>query len=171
VSERYEFIDAEYAGAANAGEDAPTIGQMCTWLDVSRSGLYEWRGRPASPTACRREELKLKTAALFDSFDGTYGYRRLHRELVRGGERVGAELVRKLVRELGLVPCQPRTVQGHHHPRRRAGGHPRPGAPRLHRRNARDQAGRRHHLMGQPGCRCLNLDRLAGRVHVEPLAG
>jgi hypothetical protein len=27
------------------------------------------------------------------------------------------------------------------------------------------------YLIGQPGCRCLNLDRVAGRVQVEPLAG
>jgi putative transposase len=40
--------------------------------------------------------------------DGTYGYRRLHQKLVRGGEQAGPELVRELMRELGLVACQPR---------------------------------------------------------------
>jgi transposase InsO family protein len=103
VSDKYEFIDAEYADGS-----APAIGQMCGWLGVSRSGFYDWRARPTSATAARRELLKIKIAALFDSFDGTYGYRRLHAELLRGREQVGAELVRRLMRELGLIACQPR---------------------------------------------------------------
>jgi len=65
-----------------------------------------------SATAQRRQLLKIKIQALFGACDGTYGYRRLHQQLVRGGERVGPELVRELMRELmrelGLVACQPR---------------------------------------------------------------
>jgi hypothetical protein len=71
---------------------------MCRWLQVSRSGYYEWLHRPASATARRRELLKVKIQALFDACDGSYGYRRLHAELVCGGERVGPELVRVLTR-------------------------------------------------------------------------
>lgn len=117
MSERYEFIDAEYEYNDNAG--APTIGRMCRWLSVSRSGYYEWRARPVSVTAQRRAELTIKIGVLFDSFDQTYGYRRIHAELVRGGEQVGPELVRRLMRELDLYPCQPRpyrttTVRGDH---------------------------------------------------------
>jgi putative transposase len=109
VSEKYEFIDAEYAdNRAAAAADAPTIVQMCAWLAVSKSGFYEWRGRPASATAQRRDLLKVKIKALFDASDGTYGYRRIHAQLERGGEAAGAELVRRLMRDLGLVACQPR---------------------------------------------------------------
>jgi putative transposase len=109
VSDKYEFIDAEYAESITAaGGPAPTIIQMCGWLGVSRSGFYEWRSRPTSATAERRELLKIMIKALFDFFDGTYGYRRIHAELLRGGEQVGEELVRRLMRELGLVACQPR---------------------------------------------------------------
>jgi transposase InsO family protein len=91
--------------------------QMCTWLEVSKSGYYEWRSRPESATAARRELLKIKIKALFEANDETYGYRRIHATLVRGGEQVSDELVRQLMRDLGLVPCQPRprrslTVQG-----------------------------------------------------------
>jgi putative transposase len=103
VSDKYAFIDAEYAAAA-----APTIERMCRWLQVSRSGYYEWLHRPTSAAAQRRERLKIKIRALFDASDGSYGYRRLHQALVRGGEPVGLELVRELMRELGLVACQPR---------------------------------------------------------------
>ena len=108
MSDRYAFIDAEYA---NQPEDktgkAPAIVQMCRWLGVSKSGYYDWRSRPQSLTARRRELLKIKIKALFEANDGTYGYRRLHAALVRGGEEAGEELVRQLMRELGLVACQP----------------------------------------------------------------
>lgn len=103
MSIKYAFIDAEYAAAA-----APTIERMCRWLGVSRSGYYEWLNRPASATAQRRERLKIKIQALFEASDGSYGYRRLHQALLRAGEQVGPELVRELMREQGLVACQPR---------------------------------------------------------------
>jgi transposase InsO family protein len=111
VSQKYEFIDAEYADTPAADRRAglaPTIVRMCAWLGVSKSGFYEWRGRPDSATAARRELLKVKIKALFDAHLGTYGYRRLHAALVRGGEQASPELVRRLMRQLGLVACQPR---------------------------------------------------------------
>jgi putative transposase len=115
VSEVYEFIDVEYATSGAA----PAITLMCRWLRVSRSGYYEWRSRPESATAKRREELKLVITKAFDGSGGTYGYRRVWWQLARWGVRAGLELVRALMRELGLVACQPRpwrpatTRQGH----------------------------------------------------------
>jgi transposase InsO family protein len=100
----YEFIDAEYATEHNA----LTVLQMCVWLGVSRSGFYEWRSRPESATARRREELRLLIKKAFDDSDGTYGHRRVWAQLARWGVRAGLELVRALMRELGLVACQPR---------------------------------------------------------------
>jgi putative transposase len=38
----------------------------------------------------------------------TYGYRRVHTDLVAWGVPAGPELVRSLMRELGLEACQPR---------------------------------------------------------------
>lgn len=81
---------------------------MCAWLHVSKSGYYEWRSRPESAAAKRRALLKLKIAALFEFNNEEYGYRRIHQALVRGGEQCCPELVRDLMRELGLEPCQPR---------------------------------------------------------------
>jgi hypothetical protein len=49
----------------------------------------------------------LKLAALFEANNGEYGYRRLHQALARGGVLCSPELVRRLMRELGLQPCQP----------------------------------------------------------------
>jgi putative transposase len=108
VSEKYEFIDAEHAAVAADKAPAPTVTQMCAWLKVSRSGFYDWRSRPESATAKRRSELKLLITKAFDDSDGTYGYRRVAAQLTRWGVHAGLELVRALMRELGLVPCQPR---------------------------------------------------------------
>ena len=104
MSDVYEFIDAQYA----TSPAAPAIACMCTWLGVSKSGFYEWRSRPDNATVKRREELKLLIQKAFDDSDGTYGYRRIWSQLARWGVRAGAELVRALMRELGLVACQPR---------------------------------------------------------------
>ena len=45
---------------------------------------------------------------MFADSDGTYGHRRVHAQLGRWGEHASPELVRGLMRELGLVACQPR---------------------------------------------------------------
>ena len=108
MSEKYAFIAAQYADHAGTAAKAPTIAQMTDWLGVSKSGYYEWLGRLPSPAQARREELKIKVRALFNEFDGTYGYRRIHAELTRAGEHVGPELVRKLMREVNLVAVQPK---------------------------------------------------------------
>ncbi len=100
MSEKYSFIDAEKARFP--------IVKMCAWLQVSTSGFYAWRDRPVSPTARRRARLAVLVQAIFDSSDGTYGYRRIHAALARQGEDCGPELVRDLMRDLGLVTCQPR---------------------------------------------------------------
>lgn len=81
---------------------------MCQWLEVSRSGYYEWRDRPVSATVERREALKVTIEQIFYDEDETYGYRRIHAELGRQGIEAGPELVRGLMREMGLVACQPR---------------------------------------------------------------
>lgn len=89
-------------------ECAYSIEFMCRQLGVSKSGYYDWRNRPDSATAQRRGELRLLVKKAFDMSDGTYGYRRVHAQLLRWGHVDGPELVRQLMRELGLVPCQPR---------------------------------------------------------------
>ncbi|MCZ4516577.1 hypothetical protein O3Q52_52450 [Streptomyces sp. ActVer] len=43
----------------DTAEYAYSVEFMCGRLGVSRSGYYDWRSRPESATAQRREELKL----------------------------------------------------------------------------------------------------------------
>ncbi len=112
MSEKFAFIDAERAQPAGL----PTVERMCGLLEVSKAGFYEWKGRPLSAAQQRRELLADKIGALFEAFGGTYGYRRIHAELLRTGERAGPELVRDLMGELGLVAVQPRPFRTTTHP-------------------------------------------------------
>ncbi|MEY9997525.1 hypothetical protein ABIE67_009644 [Streptomyces sp. V4I8] len=107
MSDRFEFIDAEYA-PSTTNEEIPPVAKMCDWLEVSRSGFYERRSRPISATARRREDLKLLMTKSFEDSDSTYGYRRIHADLTAWGVPCGPELVRDLMRELDLQACQPR---------------------------------------------------------------
>jgi transposase InsO family protein len=108
VSEKYELIDAEKASVTETGEKKYTVVQMCEWLDVSSSGYYEWRDRPDSATRRRRQFLALLVRKAFDESDETYGHRRVHAQLARWDVHCGPELVRTIMRDLGLVSCQPR---------------------------------------------------------------
>ena len=108
MNARYEFIDEEKATRSETGGRKYTVVKMCSWMEVSASGFYEWRGRPQSATAARREHLMLLIEKAFTDSDGTYGYRRLHAQLARWDEHCTPELVRALMRVLGLVACQPR---------------------------------------------------------------
>lgn len=106
MSDKYSFIDAESAHRLRT-TTAPTIKQMCTWLAVSTSGFYEWRTRPVSATQLRRERLKELIIKAFEDSDRTYGYRRVTAQLHRWNVTADREVVRRLMRELGLVACQP----------------------------------------------------------------
>src|SRR5690349_23022581 len=81
---------------------------MCRWLTVSPSGFFDWKRREMSATARRRAELTALVVEIFTDSDETYGYRRVHAELGRRGVPAGLELIRAIMRDQGLVPCQPR---------------------------------------------------------------
>lgn len=100
MTETYRLIDGE--------EGNYPISFMCRWAKVSTSGFYEWKGRQMSATARRRVKLAGLIQALFHASDGTYGYRRIHADLRRSGYFADDETVRRIMRELDLVPCQPR---------------------------------------------------------------
>lgn len=105
---RYEFINAEKATLNSDETRRYSIKQMCRWLEVSTSGFYEWLSRPASATAQWRERLKPLIVKAFTDSDGRYGHRRIQEQLARWGQLCHRDVVRDLMRELGLVPCQPR---------------------------------------------------------------
>jgi transposase InsO family protein len=100
VSVKYAFISSE--------EGNYPITKMCDWAKVSRSGYYDWAGREPSARALRRAELTVLVKYSFERSDGTYGYRRVHADLVRWGHAVDDETVRSIMRAEGLEPCQPK---------------------------------------------------------------
>jgi len=101
---RYEFIDSQKVEPKNRN---PVV-KMCSWLDVSTSGFYHWRTRPQSATAARRETLLARIRHYFEESEGTYGYRRIHADLTAEQTQCSLELVRQLMRQEGLIACQPR---------------------------------------------------------------
>ena len=74
MTDKFEFIDAEYAVYRESDErHVPSIVKMCRWMEVSRSGFYEWRSAPESATAKRRGMLALIVQKSFGDSDETYG--------------------------------------------------------------------------------------------------
>ncbi len=100
MTDKYAVINAEKA-------DYP-ITSMCGWLGVSRAGFYEWRSRPTSATAGRRSLLARHAVEIFEASRGTYGARRVAAELAARGKAAGVRQVASIMREHGLVACQPR---------------------------------------------------------------
>ena len=75
----------------------------CRVLNVSTSGYYEWLGRPESPRETRNRELEKLIRAIHEESRGTYGWPRVHAELVLGlGETVNRKRVARLMRQAGL---------------------------------------------------------------------
>lgn len=89
MSSKYEFIEGEKA-------NYPIV-KMCVWAKVSKAGFYEWRNRPTSATARRRDALAERITEIFNDSDQTYGYRRVHAQLARDGIEAGPELVRSIM--------------------------------------------------------------------------
>lgn len=101
---KYEYIDSQRNDASNTN---PVV-KMCLWLEVSTSGFYNWLSRPQSATAARRADLAVRIRSFFEKSDGTYGYRRIHADLACEGIECSPELVRQIMRQEALIPCQPR---------------------------------------------------------------
>jgi putative transposase len=102
---RCAVIDAEKANYP--------ITWMCEQLGVSRSSFYAWRAQAdtVTATAARRRRLAELVAKVFDDSRGTYGCRRVAAELNRRGHPASVGLVADLMRELGLLACQPRSYK------------------------------------------------------------
>jgi len=75
----------------------------CRVLNVSRSGYYDWRNRPASPREQDNELLLKHIHDVHRDSRGTYGSPRVHAELRIGlGLPVNRKRVERLMREAGL---------------------------------------------------------------------
>ena len=93
---RFELIDAEKAKYP--------IDVLCDALDVSRSGYYAWKGRPASARAKADEQLGVEIVAIHRRSRRTYGSPRVHADLRAKGRRVGKKRVERLMRKTAWQP-------------------------------------------------------------------
>jgi len=75
---------------------------MCRVLGVSRSGLYAWRSRSRSARELSDRALVEQIRSIHAASRGTYGSPRVHRGLIRDGQRVARKRVERLMRAEGL---------------------------------------------------------------------
>lgn len=78
------------------------VATMCTLLEVSPSGYYAWRTRPASERFRTDAVLKDRIRWIHLRSRGTYGVPRIYAELREEGVPVGRHRVARLMRAAGL---------------------------------------------------------------------
>jgi transposase InsO family protein len=80
----------------------------CDVLEVSRSGYYAWRNRPASARARRRDELAMKIKLVHEQNRQVYGIPRVCRALNVQGESVCENTVADIMKERRIRAKQKR---------------------------------------------------------------
>jgi putative transposase len=94
---RYECIDRR--------RQHYPVQMMCRAARVSRSGYYAWRVRPDSARTKRDRKLVRVIRQVHAESDGTYGSRKVRKELRVAGFACGRRKVAKLMRSAGLKGC------------------------------------------------------------------
>lgn len=97
---RFRLIDA-------AKKEFP-VQRLCKVLDVSPSGYFAWKDRPASPRQRGDMVLLTHVRSAFALSNETYGGPRMVHELLDNGLAVGRRRVARLMRENGLKARQKR---------------------------------------------------------------
>ena len=83
-------------------EKAFEVKAMCETFNVSRSGYYSWKKRPASETAQRTESLTAEIEDIHLKRKEVYGSPRVHQELLDRGHSCCVNTVAKLMRNAGI---------------------------------------------------------------------
>ena len=94
---------------------------MCRALSVSRSGYYNWRGRPDSQRTIDNKRLDAHIQAIYKKHKGRYGSPKIADELNDMGFKVSKNRVARRMREAGLRSIvrrkyRPTTDSKHSHP-------------------------------------------------------
>jgi len=85
-----------------------SVKRMCTVLEISRSGYYDWKRRGACKHATRDTELAELITEIHRRSRTTYGAPRVHAELARLDQHCGKKRVARLMRANGLVGAHAR---------------------------------------------------------------
>jgi putative transposase len=93
----FRFIDAERAYLP--------VALLCRMLGVSRSGYYDWKGRPPSKRNLENDALTETIREIHERSRETYGSPRVHAELRTLGTRCSRKRVERLMRKAGLQGC------------------------------------------------------------------
>lgn len=102
-----------YPVVRELADDGVPVAVTCRVLNVSTSGYYEWRTRPASHRDLEQAHLMNTIREVHAASYGTYGHRRVHAELVLGqGIKVSTGRVERLMRHTGLQGVHRRRVRG-----------------------------------------------------------
>ncbi|WP_426561340.1 IS3 family transposase [Angustibacter sp. McL0619] len=97
--------------------DGVSVAVACRLLRVSRSGYYEWLGRPPSPRAVADAALTATIVQVHQMSRCSYGAPRVHAELRLGlGLACGRKRVARLMRAAGLQGICHRRKRGRHRP-------------------------------------------------------
>jgi putative transposase len=72
--------------------------RLCSVLNVSTSGYYDWLDRPACTTERMNKRLLSKIRCFHQSSRQTYGSPRIHKDLLSSGEHVSVNRVAKLMK-------------------------------------------------------------------------
>ena len=75
---------------------------LCKTLGVSRSGYYAWMSRPKSNRAMENEKLLDRIRKSHKNSRMTYGYRRVHQDLVAEQIPIAKNRVHRLMKENGI---------------------------------------------------------------------
>ena len=81
---------------------------MCRVLEVSTSGYYAWRSRPASKRAREDAVLLRRIRTIHAASRETYGVPRVYKEFVENNESVGRDRIARLMRRACLRGVSPR---------------------------------------------------------------
>jgi putative transposase len=97
---RFQFIE-------NHRDEFP-VRRMCNELNVSPSGYYAWRERPASAREMANQKLYNKIKAVYNDNHGVYGSPRIYHELKDQGTACSENRVARLMRLRKLQAKQSR---------------------------------------------------------------
>lgn len=92
---KYQFIEQH--------REVFRVAAMCTMLEVSRSGYYEWRDRPPSARTLENERLLSLIRRTHVASGENYGDRKTWEALRAQGESCGRHRVARLRRHSGLI--------------------------------------------------------------------